>query len=724
MAAARSTKRRTWPSSKILSSTAENLMHVLIIAVGLFVLGCDPPRSGFEPSTELGLDATETDATPLDAGTDIGPDAAEADVFLDAGAGQLDASESDGALLDAGADQPVLDCREDGVCTPNGCLEGPVDCHPDAVCLNTRTGYDCACRSGFEGDGTACEPRPAGGFSQLALNANMVCGLRDGVAHCFDTLGHFTVQPQSRWRSLVGGLVISGVRTDGTGWLWAGSRAPQPFGDAPALRWQAVHYPYGIAEDGTLWRWWQDALEMVDDRPGWTGLHSDGSRGCAVVDATPHCLDPGDVAPIPFGPPSEGPIRVWVRRPSGTCFEQNGIISCRNGTLPERPFGPEHDIRTLALGQNHTCGIDADHRLWCRDDNRFGQVGVTPRDGQVEPERLSGEWTAVAAERDRTCAIRADSTLWCWGRGLVLRAERQALIPVLFGRIDDIALASTQACVRRTQEVWCLGKPETTGGVGDGTRLPRASLVRVGAEQNWQSIKISQTSTCGIDDADHLWCWGRFGESPDGERVGRLPARMLPEQAWQAVAFGRLPHVPGGFTPMCALGADGTLWCDNDQVSSLTLEQRGEFDDWRHLTWFFQQICGIRGAGELWCSNIDGAFERIDPLDGWATLSWRGNRLFALRDDGQLYSGRPDEPFAPVGDARWLSHDGLVGVRTDGTAWHDGQLLPGTEWQQVVESDGVICGVRRDELVCSGDFVSRWAQGEGVGHRPVPLTLP
>lgn len=47
------------------------------------------------------------------------------------------------------------------------------DCHPDASCNNTVGSYDCACLSGFEGNGTFC----TGNFKKcyttlLDLNSN------------------------------------------------------------------------------------------------------------------------------------------------------------------------------------------------------------------------------------------------------------------------------------------------------------------------------------------------------------------------------------------------------------------------------------------------------------------------------------------------------------------------------------------------------------------------
>ena len=37
------------------------------------------------------------------------------------------------------------------------CSLGLHNCNPNAECINTHGGYDCQCKSGYEGNGVSCQ---------------------------------------------------------------------------------------------------------------------------------------------------------------------------------------------------------------------------------------------------------------------------------------------------------------------------------------------------------------------------------------------------------------------------------------------------------------------------------------------------------------------------------------------------------------------------------------
>ena len=42
----------------------------------------------------------------------------------------------------------------------NECVSGEANCDDNADCTDMEAGFSCACREGFEGDGTSCSGMP------------------------------------------------------------------------------------------------------------------------------------------------------------------------------------------------------------------------------------------------------------------------------------------------------------------------------------------------------------------------------------------------------------------------------------------------------------------------------------------------------------------------------------------------------------------------------------
>lgn len=77
-------------------------------------------------------------------------------------------------------------------------------------------------------------------------------------------------------------------------------------------------------------------------------------------------------------------------------------------------------------GDEHTCGVRADHTLWCWGDNEAGGLGVGDLVDRVVPTQVGTDanWASVSAGFFHTCGTRTDHSLWCWGGNL-------------FGQLDE-----------------------------------------------------------------------------------------------------------------------------------------------------------------------------------------------------------------------------------------------------------------------------------------------
>jgi alpha-tubulin suppressor-like RCC1 family protein len=127
----------------------------------------------------------------------------------------------------------------------------------------------------------------------------------------------------------------------------------------------------------------------------------------------------------------------------------------------------------------------------------------------------------IACGTAHTCALGASGAVWCWGDG----------------RRGQLGLGADDA-----------GAPRVREALGPGA--PVAGLRRA------RALAAGGDTTCALDDAGAVWCWGRndHGQAGDpalGDRLVPTEVRGLPPA--RAVGVG--------FSHACALDLGGAVWC-------------------------------------------------------------------------------------------------------------------------------------------------------------------
>jgi hypothetical protein len=209
--------------------------------------------------------------------------------------------------------------------------------------------------------------------------------------------------------------------------------------------------------------------------------------------------------------------------------------------------------------------------------NDLGQLGTgatdnAPTTSPATP--LDGSWLHVAVMHydpvrgSATCGIRADHTLWCWGADQP-PTTAQHLVPTQVGTDATwvaVAMGPTlsftfsqagEICaIKANGTLWCWGI-----WLGDGTTASSSTPVQVGTATDWKTIAIGN-EICGTRTTGTLWCWANVGYLGDGTTVPydptqfRAPA-LLPTQIGSDADWSTV--VTNGRT--CATKTDGTLWC-------------------------------------------------------------------------------------------------------------------------------------------------------------------
>ena len=173
----------------------------------------------------------------------------------------------------------------------------------------------------------------------------------------------------------------------------------------------------------------------------------------------------------------------------------------------------------------------------------------------------------VSSGNSNTCGVTTDNRLFCWGHsGYVFPGYMESTVPIEVGAPDQVRQVSAgygHAClITVANRLYCWGY-NPNGQVGDGTRTPRGSPVRVGGTRLFRQVEAggitgaAGSHTCAIEaGTGNAYCWGdnTRGQLGDGTKTTRLaPVAVAGNRRFRQLAVG------AGFT--CGITTAGKAFC-------------------------------------------------------------------------------------------------------------------------------------------------------------------
>jgi alpha-tubulin suppressor-like RCC1 family protein len=176
---------------------------------------------------------------------------------------------------------------------------------------------------------------------------------------------------------------------------------------------------------------------------------------------------------------------------------------------------------SLAVGDDHACGITSGGVAYCWGHNGYGKLGQGAPGASSVPSPVAGglAFSNISAGLEHTCGLVADGSAYCWGNpltvgSLVTDTTVLAPRPVAGGRhYTTLSAGMNHTCALDAAGVaWCWGQ-NMGGELGDGTHLDRAEPVTVSTSVRFVAIRAGG-STCALDAAGQAYCWGSnlFGQ--------------------------------------------------------------------------------------------------------------------------------------------------------------------------------------------------------------------
>lgn len=188
-------------------------------------------------------------------------------------------------------------------------------------------------------------------------------------------------------------------------------------------------YSCGINVSGTLYCWGSDIYGQLGDGDHGSGTFKVVPEMITGDEAWSEIVSSkGNSNPHTCGLSTKNNLYCWGNNETGqlgdgTNCEGSYSDSCADKYVPTKIGGDSW--QKISAGGDHTCGIKSDGKLYCWGNNYSGQLGDgtagTSEDGYAAnksvPTKIGDDtWIDISAGQDHTCGIKADSKLYCWGR--------------------------------------------------------------------------------------------------------------------------------------------------------------------------------------------------------------------------------------------------------------------------------------------------------------------
>jgi alpha-tubulin suppressor-like RCC1 family protein len=301
----------------------------------------------------------------------------------------------------------------------------------------------------------------------------------------------------------------------------------------------------------------------------------------SVDEGLEDCRDP--IKQIDVGPATgcavrtSGTVACWGVDPGGHfgTGATHPHETARNVIDPRETDLVLSRVRSVSLGNRHTCAVHFDGRVSCWGDNgEEGRLGFASSENQIFlPREVVGldDVVQLSAGGNSTCAVRTEGDVWCWG-------------------------------------------DNAYGQLGNGTTENSDRPVLVQDLDNVTSVECGDSFACAILQSGAVACWGDMGAHlPEDyrdtvESFGTQPSRFF--------GLENVKRISAAASHVCVVGRDGSAGCFG--ANAYGQLGNGRFSQWEYNT---QTVL---------FSSLDIALNKVVDI---AAGSWIANRIEWLWDE-------------------------------------------------------------------------------------------
>ncbi|MCX5744427.1 MAG: hypothetical protein NT062_18205 [Proteobacteria bacterium] len=262
---------------------------------------------------------------------------------------------------------------------------------------------------------------------------------------------------------------------------------------------------------------------------------------------------------------SAGDVHCWGDQSHGALGAHRACVDATGAASTTCPLAPGimptlPSIAALATGDDVTCALADDGRVYCWGDPADGRLGgsvVSALDPPIAVA-LPDQATRVIVQHGTVCALLPENggEAWCWGVGYHETPKRLPLDGVI-----DLAIGRHHACaITRHHGLQCWGA-DRNGESGDvafaracGTGAPSCEVGLTSIPLEATRVVVGERHACALATDSRVWCWG----SNEVGQLGRDDAFLV---GGAAVVLDGATALAASYSKTCALTRDEVIWC-------------------------------------------------------------------------------------------------------------------------------------------------------------------
>ena len=305
----------------------------------------------------------------------------------------------------------------------------------------------------------------------------------------------------------------------------------------------------GIKTDGTLWLWGSNCNGTIGDR-----TLIDRSSPVQTFSGGTNWKDVSlSSAGIAGATKTDGTLWLWGFNNSG----QLGDNSIFSRSSPVQTFSAGTNWKFVDVSNFHVNAIKTDGTLWTWGYAAGGRLGNNTTDpaarvsSPIQTASAGTNWRSASGGNQFTVATKTDGTLWSWG----CNQYGQLGLGNIIDRSSPLQMASNGTMWRSaTTGAFHVAGIKVDGtlwvwGVGSSGRLGLNNIVNVSSPvqtisggTNWRLVRAAHFNTRAIKTDGTLWTWGSgfSGLNGDNTQINRSsPVQTISGGTnWRTVSSG------------------------------------------------------------------------------------------------------------------------------------------------------------------------------------------
>jgi alpha-tubulin suppressor-like RCC1 family protein len=313
-------------------------------------------------------------------------------------------------------------------------------------------------------------------------------------------------------------------------------------------------------------------------------------------------------------------------------------------------LGLSNEFKNLATSgyyNYHMCAVHASGKVLCWGSNYTGECGIgNDTDLCNKPTEIlmnhlpeANDFLMVSVGQERTCGLHANQKIFCWGKNSTggelgtgdttnhfVATEVDMSVAAVTNKFKYVSVSETNSCgIHDNGKIYCWGWNDS-GQLGIGTSGPglkSLSPIEINMSahpegNNFVAVGAGYHS-CGIHANGKLFCWG--GNSNGELGIGPLPNQSLPIAVDMSLTFklNSFTAIEISSSNTCAIHLDKSVYCWGDNgysaISGSALPEDRPFPydmSSQAVSNSFTQvstdnegwtICGLHINDKLYCSG-------------------------------------------------------------------------------------------------------------------------